>query len=222
MLMAFSRMGLGGSKPQQLDKNQSMKLKNACEQFSPTPCVCRNLTESECETHGIYKRSKWSPEMLRYMVLNGYVTPLYMFQENQSSSHQISCQICYLYYPKINETHCCHHLICTECLASIIDLPPSTKFRVCPFCRQECFSIKPCVDSVRIPGGANGDDPEFLKYEERRKQGLEDKPITNKKPPINYPNEVLELANQFHADPDTIHNLMQAGLTQEDIISQFI
>ncbi|OHT10254.1 hypothetical protein TRFO_04261 [Tritrichomonas foetus] len=180
-------------------------------------------------THGLYKKYLWSPAQISMLIESGKVSPMFYPKEGEDE-HSVYCEICYSFYPVVNKTGCCGHQICSECLEAVIEPPPNK--RTCPFCKVDNFAIIPYVTKENGGISGDGDDIEYLKFEERRKQGLEDKHIQpEEKPPMMNPSyqanvrecspKAISIANMFHVNPDTIEELLEAGLTEEDIILQF-
>jgi hypothetical protein len=76
------------------------------------------------------------------------------------------CLICYHFFPRINETNCCQHAICTECLACIVKPPPEG--RACPFCRVEDFALRPNLSSRELAHFESGEIDTPVSIDETR------------------------------------------------------
>lgn len=151
--------------------------------------------------HHIYKDSnyKWSQGQIAANIRNHVVTPIYPILD-EDGNRKCFCNICYNYYQKINETTCCGHAICTECLAAVISPPPEA--RVCPLCRAENFKIKIDVDSSHL---SHKDD-------------------INSEPPLiidpDLPDDINCIILQYpNIEKNIIIELHKAGLTAEEIIN---
>ncbi|KAK8870398.1 hypothetical protein M9Y10_008280 [Tritrichomonas musculus] len=163
--------------------------------------VTPNAASNEV-VHNIYKRSdyKWNKGQIAANIRNGIVTPIYPILDEDSGARKCFCPICYNYYAKINETTCCEHGICTECLSAII--PPPPQERMCPFCRSKDFKLRTNVDSNHL---VHKDD-------------------YNSEPPLildsDLPDEINCILLQYdHLDKNAIIELYKAGLSAEEILS---
>jgi hypothetical protein len=151
-------------------------------------------------THGIYNASlyHWTPGQIAMNIQSKIVTPTYLPNRERSEANSCMCLICYLWFPSINETRCCQHPICTECLACIIKPPPEN--RVCPICQRENLTVRPNVGSKELARLPSSED--------------------NQQPVIGEPQ-----LDDFHAlllqfpdiDPETVWSLFQAGVSIKDI-----
>lgn len=166
-------------------------------------------------THNLYPKYIWSPAQICRLIDQGVVSPMYPPSE-ECGNNQVFCEICYSFYPVVNKTGCCGHQICSECLAAVVPAPP--KPRTCPFCKVTDFKIIPYI-TINNGGKADvDDDPEFLQYDQRRKNGEEDRPILDH--PMASP-EATRLANELNANVMVIQDFLNAGVSEDEIRSQF-
>jgi len=77
-------------------------------------------------------------------------------------------EICYNDFPLVNESKCCRHAVCTECLAATIR-PTGFAHRRCPVCRAKGLTIKACVGKplLKTPfdGGGPTEEPVILGWD---------------------------------------------------------
>jgi hypothetical protein len=151
-------------------------------------------------THGIYQSSKylWTPGQIAKNIQSGVVSPTFVPQTDRTFDHSCMCLVCYHWFPSINETNCCQHAICTECLACIVKPPPDD--RVCPFCRRTNFEIRPNLGVRELTHYESGDQASPLVIDESR------------------PDDFNALLLQFPAiNPEEAWSLYQAGISVEEI-----
>lgn len=151
--------------------------------------------------HHIYKDSnyKWTQGQIAANIRSHVVSPIYPILE-EGGSKKCFCNICYNYYQMINETACCGHGICTECLSAVIPPPPAT--RVCPLCRAENFGLKVNVDYNNLT----------------HKDDIDSEPPLIIDPDL--PDDINCIILQYpNIEKNIIIELHQAGLTAEEIIS---
>ena len=60
-------------------------------------------------------KCKYTMKQFKDEVESGLITPFYPPSECKTFLNDIMCEICYSYYPRINQTNCCHRLICSRC-----------------------------------------------------------------------------------------------------------
>ena len=166
-----------------------------------TSSVSPNQSANET-VHDIYKSTdyKWNKGQIAANIRRRVVSPIYPILSETTSGKKCFCPICYNYYSKINETDCCGHGICTECLSAIISPPPNE--RLCPFCRSKNFGLKINVDPSNL---SHKDD-------------------IDAEPPLiidqDLPDEINAIILQYdHLDKSAIIELYKAGFTAEEISS---
>jgi len=92
---------------------------------------------------GLYQGCAWENKVIKRLVINKKVAPLYPGKEESSLTladmdHE-ECPICFLYYPGgLNRAQCCKKGICTECFFQI--RKPNIAAS-CPFCNKAEFSV---------------------------------------------------------------------------------
>jgi hypothetical protein len=156
------------------------------------------------EVHGIYPAGQylWTPGQIAANIQAGIVSPTFSPSAERNLAYGCMCLICYHFFPSINEMGCCHHAICTECLACIIPTPPGR--RVCPFCRMENFEVRPNVVARELCHYESGEDNAPLIIDESR------------------PDEYNALLLQFPAiDPEAAWEMYQVGIPVEEIAASF-
>lgn len=105
-----------------------------------------NSPESKFNTlTGLYPECSWDPKLVKKMVLERKLAPIYPGSENTSENIESlekileECPICFLYYPSLNRSGCCRQGICTECFLQVkSSLTASVS---CPFCNRAKYSI---------------------------------------------------------------------------------
>ena len=170
-------------------------------------------------THNLYSHYRWGKTQINNLIENGIISPMYPPCDSPEGD-KVFCSICYCYYQKVNLTGCCNHQICSECLAAIIEPPPA--HRACPFCKKEDFPIIPYISSSNGGKNNDGDDPEFLSFQEKQRRGEADVPINmnnNNSAPCSQ--RAREIAEQFNRNPYDIDVLLSAGIPEEEIIANF-
>lgn len=167
-------------------------------------------------THNLYAHYRWPKTQIVNLIENGIISPMYPPSDSPEGD-KVFCSICYCYYPKVNITGCCNHQICSECLAAIIEPPPA--HRVCPFCKKEDFKIIPFISSTNGGRNNDGDDPEYLTFQEKQRRGEADVPINSNLPPCSQ--RAKEIGEQFNRNPYDIDVLLSAGIPEEEIIANF-
>lgn len=166
---------------------------------------CRPNAQHE-RLHGIYKTHQynWTGEQVAYNIRHSKVTPILPYSKERTDQKKCFCEICYFYYEQINETTCCNHPICTECLAAVVESPPNQQ--VCPFCRAQQFRIRPNRSYHQLV------NPTTIEVE--RAPDVID--IGNK----NVPDEVLALLYQYpNTDVDIVMEMYSAQIPMEEIIA---
>jgi len=87
---------------------------------------------------GLYHTLNWDLKVVKRMILNKRLAPLYPGQEEPGSEDFEECPICFLFYPGgLNRSICCKKGICTECFLQI-KKPNGQSF--CPFCQIGSYS----------------------------------------------------------------------------------
>lgn len=163
------------------------------------------------------KRYLWNDAALARAISAGFLAPLGDSTADPAPGRG-ECQICYRFYTRINRTKCCGEHICTECV-SVIAAPPPEK-SVCPFCRREHVSVE-VVNGDQVQ---TKDDMAFLKFEERRRQGLEDSHLQDQGPPLTEEQEQLvqRIVARTGISRYMVSDLVRAGLDEEEIVSNII
>jgi hypothetical protein len=95
----------------------------------------------------LYESRAWEDKAVRKLIAKGQVAALskgYDYSTpDEGALHE--CPICFLYYPTMNTTSCCHANICTECYLQVRPQPSpggalkkktSSPTVPCPFCNQ--------------------------------------------------------------------------------------
>jgi len=88
---------------------------------------------------GLYGELRnWDLKVIRRLILNKKLAPLYVGEEKEESPELEECPICFLFYPGgLNRSTCCKKGICTECLLQIKSPNVLTN---CPFCNRSGYS----------------------------------------------------------------------------------
>lgn len=167
-------------------------------------------------THNLYAHYRWPKAQIINLIESGIISPMYPPSESPDGD-KVFCAICYCFYPKVNLTGCCNHQICSECLAAIIEPPP--QHRACPFCKKEDFPIIPFISSSNGGKNNDGDDPEYLTFQEKQRRGEADVPINSNTTPCS--EKAIAIAQQFNKNPHDIDVLLSAGIPEEEIIANF-
>ncbi|KAK8883211.1 hypothetical protein M9Y10_045862 [Tritrichomonas musculus] len=167
-------------------------------------------------THNLYSHYRWSKQQINNLIENGIVSPMYPPSETPDGD-KVFCAICYSYYQKVNLTGCCNHQICSECLAAVVDPPPA--HRVCPFCKKEDFQIIPFISSTNGGKNNDGDDPEFLDFQEKQRQGLADVHIDPNRNGNQCSEKARAIAQQYNLNPFDVDVYLNAGIPEEEIIA---
>ena len=164
-------------------------------------------------THGIYNNYKWTPKEICQAVRESKITPLYEGEFDETPKNNIFCETCYLYYPRINQTTCCHHQICSECLAALIEF--DTNKRKCPFCRSNSLTVLPNIDKAKIIDHS-ADEDAFQKIEAQKRAGT----YVEDQNPVNTPKELPEITLPENVTQEEVDQLVQITLLPKyEIIS---
>lgn len=167
---------------------------------------------------GMYKAElyKWSVEQAQKAIAAKKLASPGTFSDERTETENIECGICWKFYSKANLLTCCRGQICTECLTVCIP-PPPAKVN-CMFCHHANAKTI-CMDK---PQQNDGDDEKFQEYEERRRQGLEDRPIKARTCPVfDLDNEqearAQNLQQATNGNIEMIRELINAGLQDDEI-----
>lgn len=90
----------------------------------------------------------WTNEQIAYNIHAGNITPYLPGETDMDIPELCYCDICYLGFPKSNQTQCCGHCVCSQCLAFIAKRD-FLKSRICPFCRYPEFAIMANRDIIQ-------------------------------------------------------------------------
>ena len=104
----------------------------------------------------VYKSFTWTPGQFAANIQGRKISPIFPPVTQPKLLRYTYCEICFLGFPVINETKCCGHGICTECMAAIVK-QPEFHHRICPFCRQSCFDIIPNRSRADLHTAFDGD-----------------------------------------------------------------
>lgn len=92
-----------------------------------------------CTPLGLYKNSKWDPKLLKKLIVDKKLAPIFKGTDDKVSYDHEECPICFLFYPGgLNRTRCCRQSICTECY---LQLKTPNIPATCPFCNRQRFAI---------------------------------------------------------------------------------
>jgi hypothetical protein len=167
---------------------------------------------SRPENYTVYK---WSPAEMKHGLSTRKVCSFSPGKPDRDDKICHFCSICYLYYPKVNATECCHNGICTECVFATID--PDFHRAQCPFCRATPFKIVP--DGTISP---SGDDPAYLSFDAKRKAGeldtgILDTPEQAAQLPPEMEAIAKDISSHCHFDIRTVRDLLLAGVSPDEI-----
>ncbi len=86
----------------------------------------------------------WTPEQIRFAVDHKKLAPMHPILEGLDEEKHPECKICFVNFPRfaLNETICCHELLCSTCIVNLHPAPGSVEHRNCPFCDSEVFSTR--------------------------------------------------------------------------------
>jgi hypothetical protein len=138
--------------------------------FADGTKIERRLVGKFTSPTGLYSRELWDERKVRRLILHNRLAPRFPgaefpvrvvvedgvkrinmegkglcpeYIQHEMVSALEECPICFLYYPCLNTTLCCHRGICTECF---LQLRPQrvvahTTTSSCPFCKHELMEI---------------------------------------------------------------------------------
>jgi hypothetical protein len=66
------------------------------------------------------------------------IAPRVRGTEDRKAPNESECPICFMHYPLVNTTSCCHQPICSECF---LQVRPPRRQTACPFCNSNEFSV---------------------------------------------------------------------------------
>lgn len=155
----------------------------------------------------IYPSYKWKIFAISANISQKLLCPLDNPSPEKTETHNIMCDICYNYYPTINETNCCSHPICTECVAATVD----PKTFICPFCRSNHLTLTPILtrDKLKLQ---DADDEAYQKYEKKIKDGFDFDEAQG------CSDDAIAIALQYQVNVKDIDKLIKAGVSSEEII----
>ena len=156
----------------------------------------------------MYSKYKWDIHVISSNINASKFTPIYQYSPEKTSTHNVMCNICYNYFPAINQTNCCFHHICTECIAATVD--PNDL--ICPFCRKQNFTVTPNQKKENLKAD-DADDIEYSKYQQKVKDDFDFDEAKG------CSDEAIVIAMQYKLDVKIVNELLNAGLSQEEIIS---
>lgn len=161
------------------------------------------------QTKGLYSKYKSSPSQISKSIKAKKISPIYEGIESDSISKKPNyamCEICYLFYPLVNRTKCCGHVICSECLCALFNIDTENP---CPFCRHNCNCIDGNLDRTKLMTN-DEDEKKWEIYENQMRQGI---------PSEIDPNTVEVLVQATGCCQREIIELLQAGLDPETILN---
>lgn len=191
--------------------------------------ICITLMLRRHHTHnkkvftGLYQHYQWTGKEIEKLTEAHILTPIQNGSSEKTDENQVYCQICYCYYPKINETRCCHSSICTECYAACVNRIQSE----CPFCRAIGFTVMPNLDAKHATKNEPTDIPNVIYDEERVAKWKADNPscsalitiLMKRQWDEELISKVLKLVSDSHADQDFIISLLSYDdISSKDII----
>lgn len=156
----------------------------------------------------MYFKYKWDIRVISSNIKTKKLTPIYQYSPEKTETHNVMCNICYNYFPAINQTNCCFHHICTECIAATVD----PKELICPFCRKSHFSVTPNQKKENLKAD-DADDEAYSKYQKKVKNEFDFDEAKG------CSDEAIVIAIQYNLDVKIVNELLNAGLSQEEIIS---
>lgn len=156
----------------------------------------------------MYSKYKWDIRVISSNIRANKFTPIYKYSPEKTNTHNIECNICYNYFPAINQTNCCFHHICTECIAATVD--PNEL--MCPFCRKPKFMVTPNRTRENLKTD-DEDDEAYSKYEKKVKGEFDFDEAKG------CSDESISIAMQFNLDVKVVDELLKAGLSQDEILS---
>ncbi|OHS93273.1 hypothetical protein TRFO_11879 [Tritrichomonas foetus] len=158
----------------------------------------------------LYNHYKWTNGHIAANIRAKKLTPIFQGSQDKNEQYNTKCEICYYYYPKINQTTCCFQRICTECIAATID--PNTL--TCPYCRKNIFNVTPNQTRADLKND-DADDENYEKYEKKVKDGFDFEAAEG------CSDESIAIALQFQVNVKEVNELLNAGLTIDEIIQSF-
>ena len=66
------------------------------------------------------------------------IAPRVRGTEDRKAPNESECPICFMHYPLVNTTSCCHQPICSE---GFLQVRPPRRQTACPFCNSNEFSV---------------------------------------------------------------------------------
>jgi len=91
------------------------------------------------EPTGLYSTCNWDVKVIKRLVINKKLAPIYPGREDCNEDGYEECPICFLFYPGgLNRSNCCRKGICTECFLQI--KKPNSQ-ATCPFCNRTSYTI---------------------------------------------------------------------------------
>jgi hypothetical protein len=157
----------------------------------------------------IYRCYKWPPGRVASNIRNQLLTPMYPPLADPTAACQVSCSICYNFFPRVNETSCSAQHVCTECVAATID-PPGAE-QICPFCRRPGFSVTANLQRWELRR-RDEDDTQYEKFERAICDGFDFESAKG------CSDEAIAAAMQFQTDPAEIQALLDQGRPIGDIL----
>lgn len=156
----------------------------------------------------MYSKYKWDINIISNYIATKKFSPLHQYSSDKTPTNDIMCNICYNYFPTINQTNCCFHHICTECIAATVD--PAKM--ICPFCRKPNLTVTPNQKKENLKSN-DVDDKEYSQYQEKVKEQFDFETAKG------CSDEAIAIALQYKLDVKMVNELLLAGLSQDEIVS---
>ncbi|KAJ6234701.1 hypothetical protein M0813_29294 [Anaeramoeba flamelloides] len=92
-------------------------------------------------TYEIYSEIRYDQPYIKELIQTKKLSPLFHPQSLKSDIVSCECNICFNFFPILNQTTCCSKQICSECFLQIQPKAKTTTTNMCPFCRSPGFSV---------------------------------------------------------------------------------
>jgi hypothetical protein len=158
---------------------------------------------------GIYRSYKWALGQVAANIQSQLLTPMYPPLADPTAACQVSCSICYSFFPQVNETCCCAQHICTECIAATIDPPGGDQ--TCPFCRKPGFAVAANLQRWQLRR-RDEDDKQYAKFQQVIHDGFD---LETAK---GCSDEAIAAALQFQTHPAEVQRLLDSGVRIDDVL----
>eukprot|EP01101_Sappina_pedata_P002678 TRINITY_DN12897_c0_g1_i1.p1 TRINITY_DN12897_c0_g1~~TRINITY_DN12897_c0_g1_i1.p1 ORF type:complete len:235 (-),score=43.39 TRINITY_DN12897_c0_g1_i1:47-751(-) len=138
-----------------------------------------SIESKHCTLQGIYPTCEWDHKMIKRMVVDKKVAPIFKGAGDPPGDEWDECPLCFLNYPLLNKLVCCRKYLCTECYLQI--KKPKIDSFCCPFCNQnDCTAVYMGPKSI----------------EEREIEHLEEKKVTDLLESMNNNREDIDLTEE--------------------------